>query len=265
MLDQLERRFGRFAIPNITVILIAGQVMAYIAAELNPESLMRIVLIPQEVLNGQVYRLVTFMFMPPGSMLLWAFFFWYLFYLMGTALEYNWGTFRYNMFLLIGYLATIAGSFLTPNGIVTNHFLQGTVFLAFAYLNPYFELRLFFILPIQIRWLALLAWIGYALTFFSGSWTVRVQIVASVLNFFLFFGRDIYYRVKTGRRQMANRAQQLAATRKEPDYFHICAVCGLTDKADPKMDFRYCSQCSGNEAYCSEHLKNHEHTAVDSD
>lgn len=264
MLDKLERRFGRFAIPNLTVILIAGQVVAYLAAQANRDSLRRIVLIPEEVLNGQVYRLLTFMFLPPGSMLLFAFFFWYLFYLMGTSLEYYWGTFRYNVFLVIGYLATVAASFLTPSEFATNIFLQSTVFLAFAWLNPRFELRLFFILPVQIRWLALLMWIGYGIGFFQGTWTIRLQILASVLNFFLFFGRDIYYRIKTGRRQMARKAQQFAATRNDPDYFHICAVCGLTDKEDPNMDFRYCSQCSGNEAYCTEHLKNHEHTVADS-
>lgn len=264
MLDKLERRFGRFAIPNLTVILIAGQVVAYLAVQVNPESYSRIVLIPQEVLNGQFYRLLTFLFQPPGMMPIFAFFFFYLFYLMGTALEYQWGTFRYNIFLLIGYLATVASSFLTPHAVVTNIFLEGTVFLAFAYLNPSFELRLFLILPVQIRWLAMLAWIVFAMNLASGTWTVRIQVTAAVLNFFVFFGRDIYYRVKSGRRQMARKAQQLASTRKEPDYFHICAVCGLTDKADPSMDFRYCSQCSGNEAYCSEHLKNHEHTVADS-
>jgi len=263
VLDKLERRFGRFAIPNVTIILIAGQVMAFAAAQMNPGALMRIVLIPQEVLNGQVYRLLTFLFIPPGGMIIWAFFFWYIFYLMGTALEYQWGIFRYNMFLLIGYLATVATSFLTPNGFITNHFVEGTVFLAFAYLNPTFEFRLFFILPIQIRWLALLAWIGYGMSIAFGTWPIRIQVAASLLNFFVFFGQDIYRRIKSGRRQMAVKAQRLSASRNEPDYFHICAVCGLTDKADPQMDFRYCSQCTGNEAYCSEHLKDHEHTGED--
>ncbi len=265
MLDKLERRFGRFAIPNLTLIIIAGQVMAYVAVQFNPEAYARIVLIPQEVLNGQVYRLLTFVLQPPGMMPLFAFFFFYLFYLMGTALEYHWGTFRFNAFLLIGYIATVASSFLTPHALISNVFIEGSVFLAFAYLNPYFELRLFFILPVQLRWFALLAWIIFALNLVAGPWTVRIQITAAVLNFFVFFGRDIYSRIKTGRRQMAQKAQRIAATRKEPDYFHICAVCGLTDKADPGMDFRYCSKCSGNEAYCSEHLKNHEHTASDTD
>jgi hypothetical protein len=260
VLDKLERRFGRFAIPNLTTILIAGQVVAYLAAQMNPDSLKRIALIPQEVLNGQVYRLLTFLVWPPGSFLLFAFFFWYLFYLMGTALEYQWGTFRYNVFLVIGYIATVATSFLTPYAPVTNTFFLGTVFLAFAYLNPNFELRLFFILPVQIKWFALLAWITFALQFAAGPWTMRIQIAASLLNFFIFFGRDIYSRIKSGRRQMTLKSQRLSASRNEPGYFHICAACGLTDKVDPKMDFRYCSHCSRNEAYCSEHLKNHEHT-----
>lgn len=245
------------------MILIIGQVLTYVAGQRDPELWERLALIPGKVLDGEFLRLITFLFLPPGSALIWAFFFWYLFYLMGTALEHFWGTFRYNVFLLIGYVATVAVSFLTPDGIFTNQFVQGTVFLAFAYLNPTFELLLFFILPVQIRWLALLTWIGYAIGFIWGSWIIRLQIAASVLNFFIFFGSDIFLRMKSGRRFMAQQARRFAE--KEPEYFHICAVCGITDKSDPQMDFRYCSRCSGNRAYCSEHLSDHEHVLDDED
>ena len=265
VIHWLERRFGRFAVPNVTAVLIVGQVMAWIAEQINPGAVVNIVLIPGRVLNGEVYRLVSFLFLPPGTNLLFAFFYWYLFYLMGTALEMYWGAFRYNLFLLIGYVATVATGFILPGSVVTNHFVEGTVFLAFAFLNPTFELRLFFILPVQIRWLALLAWIGYGAMFVFGSWPVRLQVAASLLNFFVFFGRDILVRMRDGRRVMARQAKRFAAARAEPDYFHICAVCGITDKTHPDMDFRYCSRCSGNRAYCTEHLRNHEHVRDDQD
>ena len=128
MLNKLERKFGRYAVPNVTLILIVGQVMMFVAAQSQPAIFENMVLFPSKVMDGEIHRLFTFMIMPPGSHLLWAFFFWYLFYLMGTALEVFWGTFRYNVFLLIGYVATVATGFITPHHPVTNEFLQVTVF-----------------------------------------------------------------------------------------------------------------------------------------
>ena len=107
MLTYLERRFGKFAIPNLTVILIVGQVLMFVAGRRDEALLERILLLPQNVLDGEVYRLLTFLFSPPTGQLIWAFFYWYVWYIMGTALENYWGTFRYNVFLLIGYTATI--------------------------------------------------------------------------------------------------------------------------------------------------------------
>jgi len=120
-----------------------------------------------------------------------------------------------------------------------------------------------FILPVQIRWLALLTWIGYGYGAATGTWEIKLQIAAAVLNFFVFFGREVWQRLLNGRQMMRRQAKRIASARKEPDYFHICAVCGLTDKSDPKMDFRYCSRCNGNLAYCSQHLQDHNHVRND--
>lgn len=263
MLRYLEKRFGRFAIPNLTLILIVGQVMAFVATLSDPRMLEKMLLIPDKVLEGEVFRLFTFALMPPGDSPIWAFFFWYLFYLMGTALEAFWGTFRYNAFLLIGYLATVAAAFINMDGAVSNWFLQGTVFLAFAWVNPNFTLHLFFVLPIRIKWLALLTWIGFGLAFIGGTASQRLAIAASVLNFFVFFGREIWYRIRTGQRHMSGQVKRFSE--KKPEYFHKCAVCGITDVSHPGTEFRYCSKCSGDLAYCEEHLRNHEHVWKDDD
>lgn len=257
MLSKLERKFGRYAVPNITLILIMGQVLMFIAVHSQPALFENMWLVPAKVMDGDIHRLFTFMIMPPTTHLLWAFFFWYLFYLVGTALEVFWGTFRYNVFLLIGYLATVVTGFVTPDQPVTNSFLEGTVFLAFAYLNPHFELRLMFILPVRIKWLAMFAWSMYLLRFVGGSLSVKLTIAASVLNFFVFFGSDVLYQMKSGQRHMAGQAKRFA--QRPPEYFHKCEVCGITDKTDPKMDFRYCSQCSGDHGYCTDHIRDHEH------
>ncbi|APZ95223.1 hypothetical protein [Fuerstiella marisgermanici] len=257
MISRLERKFGRFAVPNLTLILIVGQVAAFVLGQRDPQIWERLVLVPSKVLDGEVYRLVSFLILPPGTALLWAFFFWYLFYLMGTALEQYWGTFRFNVFLLIGYVATVAASFISPEAPAGNGFLQGSVFLAFAYLNPNFELMLAFILPVKIKWFALLTWAFFVLTIVFGDWPERLSAMAGTLNFFLFFGSEIFGRARSGQRFMASQAKRFG--QKPPEFFHKCYSCGLTDADDPSMDFRYCSKCSGDLCYCSEHLRSHEH------
>jgi hypothetical protein len=135
-------------------------------------------------------------------------------------------------------------------------FLQGTVFLAFARLYPDFTLLIFFILPVKIRWLALLTWILYGFEFLFGDGMGRVMVAASVLNYLLFFGADIWQDVKHGHRRMRHQAR----THKAPQRLvHKCAVCGLTSEDAPQAQFRYCSRCEGERCYCPEHLRDHEH------
>jgi hypothetical protein len=171
-------------------------------------------------------------------------------------LENHWGTFRYNIFLLIGYAATIGVSFITPDFPLTNEFMSGSVFLAFAFLYPDFILYLFFILPVKVKWLALATWIFYFLGFVFGGWTTRFTILASVANFLLFFGRDIIVKIKSGRRRMTTQAQRWAAQNKP---LHCCTVCGKTDRSDIKAEFRYCSQCRPVQGYCMDHISDHKH------
>lgn len=257
MISSLERKFGRFSIPNLTLILIFGQVCTYVLCQQDETIWERIALVPAKVLDGELYRLLTFLVTPPGGGLFWIAFFWYLFYLMGTALEHHWGTFRFNIYLLIGYVATVAVSFLTPDSPVSNDFLEGSVFLAFAYLNPNFEVMLAFLIPVRIKWFALITWGFFVVTIVFGDWSDRLNATAGVLNFFLFFGPDVFYNIRSGRRFMASQAKRFG--QRPPAFTHKCHVCGLTDKDDRDMDFRYCSQCSGELCYCSEHLRNHEH------
>ena len=223
----------------------------------DPLILERIAFLPTKVLDGEIYRLLSFLVTPPSGHLLWAGFFWYLFYLMGTALEQFWGTFRFNVYLLIGYMATVAVAFLTPDFPVGNNFMEGSVFLAFAYLNPNFQLMLAFIVPVRIKWFALITWGFYVVTIVFGSWSARLNATAGVLNFFVFFGPDVFYQMRSGRRFMTSQAKRFG--QRAPAFTHQCNVCGLTDKDDRNMDFRYCSQCSGDLCYCSEHLRDHEH------
>src|SRR5829696_7865897 len=167
LLSRLDTKFGRYAVPNLTVIIIVGQVFIYVAQQLNPgrqgfDLLERIRLDPARVLSGEYWRLVTFLFDPPISNLLFAVFFWYLLYLMGTTLEVTWGTFRYNVYLLIGYIGSVACAFAAyfSQGALagvpaSSGFLYGTVFLAFARFFPDFTLYVMLVIPVKIKWLAM--------------------------------------------------------------------------------------------------------------
>ena len=262
LLNRLERFFGRLAIPNITLYLVFGQVLFWSVSFFGLFKLERIALLPSAVLEGEAWRLFTFLLLPPNAQPVFIAFAWYIFYLMGSALEGYWGVFRYNLFIFLGWALTAAVAFLFPEVYATNLFLAGSVFLAFAFLNPDFEMLIFFILPLKIKWLALLQWLFYGYALLFGTWPVRLAVLASIGNFLVFFSREIIQRMRTGRRRMDYQARQAAARREELEPRHKCHICGKTDLTHPQMDFRYCSRCVGEECYCSEHLGAHEHTTV---
>jgi hypothetical protein len=262
--DKLERLFGRFAIPNLSLYLVFGQVavvLLVLFGSLNPNLL---VFAPGAFYAGQWWRIATFLLLPPtfptslvGDVFL--VFGWWIFYFMGNALESYWGVFRFNLFLFLGYILTVGLSFLTPWVPVTNLFIGGSVFLAFAYLNPNFELVIFFVLPVKIRWLALLSWLFYTYEFAIGGWGARLQIAAAVGNFFFFFGRDLWHRAGVQRRRMTGEAATFAGAKQEEAPRHRCRICGKSNISNPELDFRYCSKCAGEQCYCPEHIFNHEH------
>jgi hypothetical protein len=268
LLSKLERLLGRFAIPNLSLYLIIGQVFFWGLAMMTGFNVERIALLPAAVLAGEGWRVVTFLFFPPtlGTdvlSLVFMAFGWYMFYLMGSALEHYWGDFRYNAFIGLGWLLTVAAAFVTPGRYASYLFLTGSVFLAFARLNPDFELLIFFILPVKIKWLALIMWLGFGFTLIVGPWAGRLAVLAATGNFLIFFAGDIANQIRTGRRRMSHQARVFAATPDEEEPRHRCRVCGKTDLGDPKAEFRYCSKCAGNQCYCADHIFNHQHVLLD--
>jgi hypothetical protein len=262
ILTKLERSLGRFAIPSLALYLVIGQIALYVAILTGRLQLEWILFVPRLVLMGQWWRILAFLLIPPSASIIFIGFAWWMFYLMGSALETFWGTFRFNLFIFLGAALTLGLSFLQPDVPVSNGVLAGSVFLAFAYLNPDFVLSLFFILPVRIKWLALITWIWYGFEFIVSGWSGRLQIIAAVGNFLIFFGRDVFRDAASRRHAMIQSADRAASAGRAAQPLHCCRICGKTDRSNPELDFRYCSKCDGAECYCPEHIRSHEHVVA---
>lgn len=260
-LNKLERILGRFAIRNLMTYIVMVNAVAFVLIYLDRTGIVysKMVLVPQLVLKGEIWRLVTFLAIPPGSSLMWVFFTLYFYYMVGGALESEWGTFKFNAYYFLGILATIAVSFIFSIP-VTPIFINLSLFLAFARIYPNYELLIFFILPVKVKYLALLEWIFITYTILTGSTPSKLTAIISIINFFIFFGPDILSGVKTNKQVQHNRQRFRHEIPKDFTY-HKCTICGKTEKDDSKLEFRYCDKCEGDYEYCMEHVRDHVHIA----
>ncbi|MFL5277725.1 MAG: rhomboid family intramembrane serine protease [Myxococcales bacterium] len=264
-LTKLERRFGKYAPHNLILWLVGLSGLVYALSYASPGSLELLVLDPDAVARGEVWRLVTFLFLPWGGggrgafgpiLTLVALMF---LYTIGSSLEAEWGSFKFDVYYLVGVLATIAGAVLF--GPVTNEFLNLSLLLAFAAVFPDYEILLFFILPVKMKWLGLFdgAFLLYQLA--TGSPNVRAGIVAAMLSWVLFCGGPLLARLR-GRAATSSRRKRFEGFSPAPERrARVCAKCGRSDKDDPNLEFRVCDcqeKCHGRlTEYCIEHARAH--------
>ncbi len=194
-MDRLERKFGRHSVPRI-MYFITGVMLAVFVGDLLFGGRVSALLAFSRglILQGQVWRIITFIFLPPNSSVIWIVFSLYFYCLMGNALESAWGTFRFNLFYLCGIVGCILAGFVTGYGV--NHFLNMSLFFAYAAVFPDNQLMLFFILPIKVKWLALADILYFIWMFIIGGWPSRVAILLALLNIWLFFGSDFFHYLK---------------------------------------------------------------------
>jgi membrane associated rhomboid family serine protease len=259
-LDKLERKFGRFAIPGLMKYIVTLNGLVYLLMYLDRTGVYvrTLTLVPQLVLAGEYWRLITYILIPPSAGPLFILFILYFYYLIGNTLEQEWGSFKFNLFYLCGMFGTTLGAFISGSA-TTSLYLNLSLFLAFAQLYPDFEMLLFFILPVKIKYLAWLQWAFIGLTVLTAAFPDKIAALASVTNFLIFFGKDFFSHAKLNNRSYHRRRQFRSESVPAKAAFHKCTVCGRTELDDPKLEFRYCAQCDGDHEYCMEHLKNHEH------
>lgn len=206
-LNKLERKMGRFAIPNLMLyisVTIAAVFIGDVIFSVQKISLSGyLALYTQAALEGQFWRFLTFIFVPPSGNIITLFFFVYFYYFLGSTLENVWGTFRFNLYYLVGMVGAIIAALLTGYG--TSTYLNLSLFLAFAFLFPDHEVLLFFFFPIKMKYLAYVDWALFILQLIVGDWATRGAIIASLLNFFLFFGGDFIRWIKNQKKYAAQR------------------------------------------------------------
>lgn len=275
-MNKLERKFGRYAIPNlmryIIVIYLAGAVISMI----NPYIYqMYLCLDYSAILRGQVWRLFTFILQPVGSMYGINMFFLlislYFYWMVGNHLENAWGAFRFNVYYLMGILLQIiAGAILyaiTKNPYSGLYFglnyINQSMFLAFTVLYPNVQVLLMYVLPIKVKYLGMIYGAVIAFDVLSnlvhGRWYVAAAILVAIANFLIFFFSTRNFRRVSPREYQRKAAYRKAVTRPQGITRHKCAICGRTEQDDPNLEFRFCSKCEGNYEYCQDHLFTHQH------
>ena len=267
-LNKMERKFGKYALHNLSMYIISFYVIGYMITMFAPRTMVLLALEPELILQGQVWRLFSWVLVPPESLDLFTLIMLFLYFSLGTSLERSWGAFRYNVYIFTGIVTTIMGAFILyalgvreMGGEFSTYYINMSIFLAFAVSNPNQQLMLYFLIPIKMKWMG----IAYALMLGSqllnSSWVTRVVIIASLFNFILFFllTRN-YQRIsphEIRRKQKFKRAVATAVPKGITK--HKCAVCGRTELDGEHLEFRFCSKCEGNYEYCQEHLFTHEH------
>lgn len=257
-LDKLEKQYGHWAIPNIMLGLIVAQLLVYALILAGVVSYGAMPLIPSRVLGeGEFWRLITFIVSPPkiaGGALsgLFLAIFWYILWMMSQALEAAWGAFRFNLYLLAGILFTVicslVGQLITPSApiVIFPDFLYLSIFWAFALLHPNMEFYLFFVLPVKVKWLAMLTGVFTALTILmAGTTGAALAEVGPVLNFILFFRVAMMESLRAKQRRVAHATE---VQKRAEAARHTCARCGATNRSEPEREFRY--RMEAGEAVC---------------
>ena len=300
MINKLERKFGKYAIPHLINYLIGGYILGYLlefgGRTTGTPFLDFMRLDPYAILHGQVWRIITWVLIPPEQNMLFAVIMMIFYWQLGSALERAWGTFRFNFYIFGGILCSVIGAMLvygiysfslmgnadigsyqeilssSISNIFSTNYINLSIFLAFAMTYPEEQILLYFFIPIRMKWLALvyavLIGVDVVTAVISGSWGVVITIVASLANFLIFFlmtrnfrrySPNEFRRKRNFRKAYDAGSHARQQFRQDGQARHKCCICGRTEITNPELDFRYCSKCNGAYEYCSDHLFTHTH------
>ena len=278
--DRFALRHPRFGVPGLIRYITVGTAIVYalcLFSSYYPFSFLSFDW--GRILHGEVWRLVSFVFLPSTTRPLSLVLSLYFSYFIGTLLEREWGTAKFSLYYFSGVALTVLTGIIGhyafgSSAIYGAYYVNMAMFFAFAALYPDMQVLLFWIFPIKVKWIALLD----ALLFAFDTLAALLQLnflgallpVVALLNFFIFFWTDLqenvlYHRRRAQHRNSHQTIQFKSAVRQQQKrdadrgYRHKCAVCGRTDADFPDLEFRYCSRCAGYHCFCSDHIFNHVH------
>ena len=266
-IERFCYKHPNFGIPRLMMYVAIGNVVFWLLGAVNTRISYYLVFDPYLILHGQVWRLITFAFCPPSTGFL-AFIAIYFYYWIGTTLEQYWGTPQFTIYFFSGLILTVVYGFLiyfiTGTRVqVDAQYVYLSMFFSFAALFPDMQVLLFFIIPVKMKWLAILDAAFFVYGILTTRFPVNLLPVVAVLNFFIFCGGDLLRMLP--RRPSAKavnfrrESERIRREQRDQLYRHKCAVCGRTDVSNPELEFRYCSRCAGYHCFCQDHINNHIH------
>ena len=269
-LNKMERKFGRYAINNLSLYIIICYVIGYILQLTGTMEFLR--LNPYEIIHGQVWRIVTWVLVPPSSLGIFTIIMLFFYYSLGNTLERTWGAFRYNIYIFSGFIFTIIGAFLlyaffvilSPNDpqlvginiarVVSTYYVNMSIFLMFACLYPNMQVMLYFIIPVKIKWMAYLyAALSVVDVFVStnlaGIILKGTMLIMSLLNFIIFFlgTRNYVSPSELRRRQAFKKAVNEAYARNEEANKRKAAFSNAFGSGDKTVSKHKCAICGQTE------------------
>jgi hypothetical protein len=288
-MSKWERKFGKYAIPNLTVILLLCYVVGYVIELFNSNFVSYLTLNPYLILRGQIWRLFTWVIIPPSSLNIFTLIMLFFYYSIGTVLERTWGTWKYNVYIFSGMFFTIIASFMSlglyyiisaiegagmytymgipiPAALVfssgayafSTYYINIAIYLAYAMTYPDAVVLLMFIIPVKMKWMGIIDIVLLVITFISGNMFTKFAVAAALINVGIFYLTNIK-RATVSPKQMKRRHDYNKKAARNTITKHKCAICGRTDEDSPELEFRFCSKCNGNYEYCQYHLFTHEH------
>lgn len=276
-LNKLEQKYGSKAIPNITRIFIAANLIGSVLLLTKGDVVLYYLQFSASaILHGQVWRLISWIFVPSGSISFLRLLFIFCLWTLGDSMESYLGSFRMNVYFFGGFLLydivgmlVFAVTHVSIN--LTMYYILIAMYLMLGLLMPEAEVRLYFVLPIKMKWMVLVYFVMFAYdvyTYMSFGWQIGLaygsEIVLALINLLVFiYGCKHRLSFRQNMHQKRRKAQ-FKAQFSEPRpgsgiSRHKCYICGRTELSNPELTFRYCSKCTGNKEYCQDHLFTHTH------
>ena len=271
-IDMCCYRHPRFGIPNLMLYIVVVSLAVWLLSIMDSSKtlLSYFAFSPELILKGQVWRLITFMFIPQ-DLSMWALLFFYFYYWIRRTLEREWGTPRFNIFSFSGVILTIIYGmviyFITgQSASIGTYYIYLSMFFSFATLYPDTQVLFMFIIPVKIKWLAYINAAFFVFEMLATKFPFNLLPLIAMLNYLIFFGSDLISSISSGatryRKTTVNfnrEKQKIKYEQRQKDYNYKCCVCGRTDKDFPNLEFRYCSKCAGYHCFCQDHINNHVH------